>query len=402
MKLVLVHNTYQQAGGEDVVFAQECRNLQQAGHNVVVYCRSNSEIENLETGPLDRIALAKNAIWSSSARRDFEVLLARETPDLVHVHNTFVMISPSIYSACRDRGIPVVQTLHNFRLLCPAASLYRDGGICEDCLDDRLWNSVRHRCYRGSRTATTTVALMLATHKILGTWRESVDTFIALTAFSRDKFIAAGFDEKKITVKPNFVDPDPGPRTNVGDYALFAGRLSEEKGASIFLAAWRRLLSRCPAHIIGDGPERTKLETQAHRHPHSAILFRGRLPREETVAAVKGARLLIVPSICYESFPMAIAEAMACGTPVICSRLGAMKEIVEDHITGLHFAPGDPDDLAQKIDWALNHPVQLAEMGRAARRQYETHYTAERNYSILMKIYEQALNRTVSCVALAN
>ena len=403
MKIVLVHNSYQQGGGEDVVFAQERRNLERAGHDVLVYHRSNSEIENLGARPFDRIALAKNTIWSSNTRREFEALLAREAPDLVHVHNTFFMISPSIYTACRDRGVPVVQTLHNFRLLCPAGTLYRDGAVCEACLTSGVWSSVRYSCYRESRAATATVALMLATHTLLGTWRHSIDTYIALTNFSRDKFISAGLDPDKIAVKPNFVDPDPGERTNVGDYALYIGRLSEEKGASVLVEAWRRLPVRCPLHVVGEGPLRATLESKAQEYAASRINFRGRLSREETIALVKGARFVVVPSTCYEGFPMAIAEAMACGTPLICSRLGAMKEIVADHATGLHFTPGDPDDLAREVDWALKQPADMEEMGRAARREYEAHYTAERNYSILMEIYERTLTRSSDCVpALSN
>jgi glycosyltransferase involved in cell wall biosynthesis len=396
MKIVLVHNSYQQGGGEDVVFAQERANLERAGNKVIAYQRSNSEIENL--APFRRLEAAKNTVWSTRTRREFASLLDREAPDLVHVHNTFVMISPSIYSACRERGIPVVQTLHNFRLMCPAATFYRDGKVCEACTDDGLWSAVRHGCYRGSRSATATVALMLATHRLLGTWRDLIDAYIALTAFSRDKFIAAGLGANKIFVKPNFVDQDPGPRTAVGDYAVFTGRLSPEKGVMTLLRAWERLPVRCPLQIVGDGPERAQLEAFVRERNIRGVTFRGRLTRRETVATVKGARFAIVPSVYYEGFPMVIAEAMACGTPILCSRLGAMEEIVADGITGLHFNAGDADDLANKAAWAWNHRSEMNNMGGAARREYETRYTADRNYSLLMKIYERTLNRTVDSV----
>src|SRR5579862_4499548 len=221
MKIVMVHNTYQQPGGEDVVFQQECANLSRFGHEVVRYQRSNFEIDKLSA--LGRLALPKNIIWSAGTRREFSALLEREHPDLVHVHNTFVMVSPSVYAACRDHGVPVVQTLHNFRLLCPGATLYRDGHICEDCLTGSLWNSVRNSCYRGSKSASATVALMLATHRRLGTWRDSIDRYIALTEFARDKFLSAGFPAHKIAVKPNFVGSDPGARTETSGFALFAG-----------------------------------------------------------------------------------------------------------------------------------------------------------------------------------
>jgi glycosyltransferase involved in cell wall biosynthesis len=396
MKIVLVHNSYQQGGGEDVVFAQERKNLERAGNAVISYHRSNSEIENL--APFGRLAVAKNTVWSTRTRRDFAALLAREAPDLVHVHNTFVMISPSIYSTCQERGIPVVQTLHNFRLMCPGAFFFRDGRVCEDCTDEGLWSAVRHGCYRGSRTATATVALMLATHRALGTWRDSIDSYIALTEFSREKFVAAGFSRDKMFVKPNFVDEDPGARTTAGNYAVFTGRLSAEKGGMTLLRAWERLRVRCPLHIVGDGPERMSLEALVRERNIRRVVFRGRLTRRETVATLKGARFAVVPSVYYEGFPMVIAEAMACGVPVICSRLGAMEEIVADGVTGLHFSAGDADDLARKTEWAWNHSSEMCEMGRAARREYENRYTSERNYSLLMDIYKQTLNRAIDSV----
>lgn len=396
MKLLLVHNSYQQRGGEDVVFAQESANLRRHGHDVIVYQRSNSEIESRAL--FGRIGLATNTIWSTSTRREFSALLARETPDLVHVHNTFVMISPSIFTACRDRGIPVMQTLHNFRLMCPAATFYRNGQVCEACAEGNLWSAVRHRCYRSSRTATATVAIMLATHRFLRTWQDSVDGYIALTDFSRRKFIAAGLDPEKVLVKPNFVDPDPGPGSGPGQYALFMGRLSEEKGVSTLLRAWQHPSVRCPLQIVGDGPQRADLERQAQSQSIGDVTFRGRLSRSETLAVLKGARFVIVPSEWYEGFPMVIAEAMACGVPIICSRLGAMEEIVADHVTGLHYAAGDAEDLAQRVAWAWNNLSETLEMGRAARREYELRYTADRNYSLLMDIYERTLNRAFSSV----
>ncbi len=388
MRIVLVHNSYQQSGGEDVVFEQERANLERAGHEVIVYHRSNSEIDDL--GTLERLLLVKNSVWSSDSRREFGSLLASESPDVVHVHNTFVMISPSIYSACREFGVPVVQTLHNFRLMCPSATLFRNGKICEECVDNSLWSGIRHGCYRDSKAATATLALILATHRRLGTWHDFVNRYIALTDFAREKYISAGFESAKIVVKPNFVDRDPGPRTGIGDYVLYTGRLSPEKGLATLLDAWERLPVPCPLHIIGDGPDRAALEVRVRERNIPGIVFRGHLSRADTMTALQGARFIVTPSICYEGFPMVIAEAFACGTPVLCSKLGGMKEIVTDGVTGLHFTPGDAADLAQKAAWAWSHPVEVSEMGRSARREYEKQYTAERNYELLMDIYYQA------------
>lgn len=388
MKIILAHNKYREAGGEDVVFENEKRLLERNGHTVISYVRSNTEVPSESL--LDRLAIAPQMVWSSKTRREFAAILGRERPDIVHIHNTFMVISPSIYYACGEQGIPVVQTLHNFRLLCPAANFFRHGVICQECVDQSLLRGVVHGCYR-SRSATAGVALMLAFHRGLDTWRTSVARFIALTEFARSRFVASGFPADRFVVKPNFTDPDPGERQGAGEYALFVGRLVENKGGEVLLNAWKQLPVQYPLEIIGEGPEGPALEAQARELQLSGVTFRGRLGRAAVIEAIKRARFVIFPSTWYEGFPMCIAESFACGTPVLSSGLGAMAEIVEDHLTGLHFRRGDPQDLARKVEWAWNHPVELAEMGRAARRKHETHYTAEQNYSLLMGIYQQAL-----------
>jgi glycosyltransferase involved in cell wall biosynthesis len=394
MKIMMVHNTYQEAGGEDIAFEGEKRLLERNGHEVIPYVRSNVELGNASL--LDWIAVAPRIVWSSKTRQEFAVTLDLERPDIVHIHNTFMVISPSIYSACSERSVPIVQTLHNFRLLCPAASFFRDGRVCEACVDRTLLRSIQHGCYRNSRGATAVVAAMLAFHRALDTWRTSVTRFIALTEFAKEKFINAGFSSDRFVVKPNFADRDPGERVRIDNYAVFVGRLTENKGLQVLLDAWKRLSVQYPLQIVGEGPERAALEAQAREWQLSGITFRGRLSRAATIEIVKGARFIIVPSICYEAFPMCIVESFSCGTPVLCSRLGGTSEIVEDHLTGLHFNPGDAQDLARTVEWAWNHPLELVEMGHAARGKYETAYTAEQNYGLLMGIYEQALATCIS------
>jgi glycosyltransferase involved in cell wall biosynthesis len=391
VRILLAHNSYQIPGGEEVVFEQEKRLLEQAGNEVITYCRSNREIERLTA--LERLTLVKRTIWAADTEREFVQLLARENPDIVHIHNTFFMVSPSIYSACQAQGIPVVQTLHNFRLLCPSATFFRDGKVCEECVGRGLWRGVYHGCYRDSRPATASVALMLAFHRLWGTWDKLVTNYIALTEFGRDKFAAGGLPPEKIVVKPNFVDPDPGERAQSGEYALFVGRLSTEKGLSTLLQAWGRLPRHYALHIVGDGPERKDLEAQARQLGLSAVQFRGRLSHEEAITAMKCARFLVVPSGWYETFGMCIAEAFACGTPVICSRLGAMQELVSHGRTGLHFSSGDPNDLASKVAWAWSHPNEMNVIGRQARAEYEAKYTPGRNYPMLMQIYRRAVTK---------
>jgi glycosyltransferase involved in cell wall biosynthesis len=388
MKCLLVHNLYQQPGGEDHVLDAEKAILTRAGHQVIEYIRDNAEI--LEYGLRSKATLWLRTVWAWDSCRDLQDVLGREKPDLVHFHNTFPLISPAAYYACQEARVPVVQTLHNYRLLCPSATLFRDNKVCEDCVEHGLLRSIGHGCYRGSRPATAVVALMLAAHRLGRTWNRMVDCYIALTEFARQEFIAAGLPPERIVVKPNFVDPDPSAASGIGGYVLFVGRLSPEKGLRTLLAAWKRLRIEIPLQIVGDGPDREELEAHAAQLGLNCISFLGRKDRGCTMAAIQGARFLVFPSKCYEGFPVTIAEAFASGRTVICSRLGAMQEVVTDGCTGLHFNPDDAEDLAQKVKWAWTHPEPLAEMEKAARAEYEAKYTAERNYSLLMEIYERA------------
>ena len=399
MKIVLVHNTYREKGGEDVVFESERRLLVRAGHNVIVFVRDNTDLR--DNSFADKIAILPRMLWSSNARSEFVSVLDAAQPDLVHIHNTFLSISPSIYSACAERAIPVVQTLHNFRLLCPGGNLFRHGATCHECADHSLFRSVLHGCYRNSVPATASVALMLALHRALNTYGKSVTRFIALTAFAKQQFVSAGFPDGRIVVKPNFAEPDSRERTGAGEYAAYVGRLVGNKGVHVLLDAWKKLRVPYPLHIIGDGPDHLEMEAEARASKLTNVTFRGRLLREEVFEEMQGARFLVVPSTLYEGFPMCIAESFACGTPVLCSKLGALPEIVEHGITGLHFSPGDAQDLASKVEWVWNHPSQLAAMGLAARRKYESDYTSEKNYELLMEIYQQALTARHSEAATA-
>ncbi len=392
MKILLVHNRYQQPGGEDVVFDQERWLLQSFGHQVITYQRDNKDIA--ADSLCQRLRLVRRTIWAEDSHREVLELLRKEKPSVVHAHNTFTQISPSIFAACKEAGVPAVQTLHNFRLLCPAATFFRDGKVCEECLESSLWQGVRHACYRGSFTATAATALMLKVHREARTWSNTVAGYIALTEFSKRKFTGAGLPHEKIYVKPNFVAPDHGEKESFGNFAVYVGRLSPEKGVKTLLHAWRLLRTPIPLQIVGDGPARAELEQLASQYQLSSVAFAGRLSPDATRSRIRHARLLILPSVCYENFPMTVVEAFSCGTPVVCSRLGAMQEIVVDHGNGLHFTPGSAEDLAGTLEWAWNNPHQVRAMGRMARRDYEEKYTAERNYVALMTIYQQVIAST--------
>jgi len=387
VNIVSVHNRYLLRGGEDEVFESEASLLTQYGWQVTPVIEQNTYPD----GVLKKIGVAMDCVWSRRWYKEFSALLQRTKPDVVHIHNFFPLISPSVYYACRKAGVPVVQTLHNYRLLCPAATLYRDGNVCEECLQHGLMRGVKHGCYQGSRAGTAALALMLTAHRRMKTWAKMVDCYIALTEFSRRKLIDGGLPPAKIRVKPNFVLPDPGARDRKGQYALFAGRLVDPKGWPTLLAAWKQLRQPIPLIIVGDGPDRAVLEEQLKDPALSSVSYRGRLPHDAMIEAVKGARFLVFPSEWYEGFPVTIAEAFACGVPVICSRLGSMQEIVADGRTGLHFRPTEADDLANKVAWAWNHPEQMEAMGRGARLEFEAKYTAERNFYLMKEIYEFAI-----------
>jgi len=395
--VLLLHNHYQQRGGEDAVVEAERDLLLSRGHNVLTYFRHNREIQ--PNGFFSAARLGLQTIWARDTYGDLLALLRKEKPDVAHFHNTLPLISPAAYYACRDAGVPVVQTLHNYRLFCPAATFFREGHLCVECAEHSLLRSLRYGCYRDSRPATAAVASMLVFHRARRTWTEMVDCYIALTEFSRQKFVAAGLPAEKIVVKPNFVHPDPSPSpapsaaegSAHGDFALFVGRLSPEKGLHTLFSAWKRLGNRIPLHIVGDGPLLRELDHEKSHLGLSSVIFRGRLSRQSTLEPMKRARFLVFPSECFENFPMAIVEAFACGVPVIASRLGAMAEIVADGRTGLLFTPGDAEDLAAKVDWAWSHPQEMEAMGHAARAEYEAKYTAERNYEMLIQIYGRVM-----------
>jgi glycosyltransferase involved in cell wall biosynthesis len=400
MKILLVYNTYQEPGGEEVVFGKERRLLEEAGHEVFEYRRHNDEIKQYSA--IKRLGLISHTVWASDSHRDFTALLRENEPDIVHVHNTFPLISPSIFWACRSAGVPVVHTLHNYRLLCPGANFFRAGKPCEDCGTGNFWQGVVHGCYRHSRVQTAPVALMLAVHHTGKTWTRMVDRYIALSEFSRSRFVNAGFPEDQIVIKPNFVDPDPGRRTGDGSYALFIGRVSQEKGAETLLKAWRQLPWSFELRIVGDGPSRIRLESQAAAQGLSNVRFMGRMPHEQVIQTIKDARFVIFPSELYETFGLGIIEAFACGVPVLASRLGSMQEIVQDGYSGLLFRPGDAEDLARIVSRAWEQPAYMRRLGEQAREEYESKYTAAANYQRLIEIYQQVIAERIPDVMSQN
>lgn len=387
MKILLCHNFYQQPGGEDQSFAAEARLLEQHGHDVVRFTRHNDSIDGMS-----RWDVARQTLWSRQTYDELRRLIRRQRPAILHCTNTFPLISPAAYAAARAEGVPVVQSLRNYRLLCPNALFLRGGKVCEDCLGKAVpWPAVVHGCYRDSRAASAVVALMLAGHRALRTWTRDVDLYFTLTEFARRKLIEGGLPADRLAVKPNFIDPDPGPGSGRGGSVVFVGRLAPEKGIDTLLAAWQGAGDLPPLKMIGDGPLAAAVRTAAERDRR--IEWLGRRSAEEVLALVGEAACLVMPSIWYETFGRTIIEAFARGTPVVASRIGALAELVDEGRTGLLFEPGNAGDLAVQVRRLLADPASLARMRREGRRVFQQKYTADRNYRLLMDLYERAAAR---------
>jgi glycosyltransferase involved in cell wall biosynthesis len=385
MKSLLCHEFYQHFGGEDRSFLNEAALLRSHGHQVVEYTRDNNEISHSS-----RMGVAVRSIWNGSVYRELRSIIRRERPDIMHCTNIFPLISPSAYQAAHDEGVPVVQALRNYRLLCPSATLMRDGAVCESCVNKIFpWPAVQHACYHHSRLASAVVATMLGIHNVNRTWQR-VDRFYTPSHFARNLFIRAGMPGDRIDVKPNSVIPDPGAGPGEGGYALFVGRLSPEKGISTLIDAWADLHENIRLRIIGEGPCRSLVERAAVSD--SRITYLGEKPLDQVLEELRAATCLVMPSVWYETFGRTMIEAFAAGTPVVASRLGTMEELVVHGQTGLLFEPGSSDALSRAVRELCNRS-DLREMRRRARHEFESKYTGEQSYLRLMSIYERTIGR---------
>ncbi|AZN36846.1 glycosyltransferase [Iodobacter ciconiae] len=378
LRVLVVHNYYQQKGGEDSVVENEIALLRAYGHHVELYSRHNDELAKLS-----RLSIFQQAFWSKKTYSDLNALLQRFKPDVIHVHNTLSLISPSLYWAAAKFNIPVVQTLHNFRLLCPQAMFLRKGNICESCIGRNTWRSVVHRCYRSSLSQSAVVSGMLSLHRGLGTYRKNVNRYISLNSFCKRKFVEGGLPENKICIKPNFIADINSVSADRKGF-LFAGRLSPEKGLHILADAFNPELHG-QLSVAGGGEDLALL----NRFP--AIRQLGVLSSDGIRLEMQKSYALVLPSIWYENMPMILVEAFMSGLPVIASRIGALAELVEDGVTGLLFNVGDSADLAEKMKWAMEHPELMLEMGKNARKKYLSSYCAEVNIKLLINIYEEAI-----------
>ena len=385
MKILVCHNYYKVRGGEDQCFEDEIAQLESNGHTVIPYIRNNDSIDRK-----NQLSVALNTAWNRRSYREMRGLLREHKPDVLHITNTFPLISPSVYYAAEVERTPVVQALHNFRLLCPDAFLCRDSKVCEKCLTKKFaWPAIQHKCYRGSRAGSFAVSSMLAAHRLMGTWKNKVHLYYTLTEFSKGKLLNLGVDPDRIAVKPNCVYPDPGVGQGDQNFVLFAGRLSQEKGISSLIDAWQSYNPNITLKIVGDGPLVEEVKAAAKSNP--LIEWLGRKPFTEVLTLMGQAKAVVIPSVFFETFGRIIIEAYSSGTPVVASRIGAMQELVLDGETGYFFEPGDSADLMSKVKFVLSNEDARQQMRTKARTEFESKYTFDHNFQMLLDIYNQAI-----------
>lgn len=452
-RILQVHNFYQIPGGEDVVVRNEKRLLEEHGHKVYTYYRSNEELRKM--GLWGKLRLPATAVYSPKTKREVQRLIKEHRIDVVHVHNTLTVVSPSVFYAAFRCHVPVVQTLHNFRMLCPAGSFFRDNRICEECLKGGLSCAVKHRCYRNSKVQSLVSAAVLKIHRILGTYRKV--NFICLTEFNREKMLQLPglIDEKKVYVKPNFTfreetaaekkeqtekaenletaektenaenlepaektekaenlepakkaekaeNPEPAKKAENAenpesrssfageDYYLFVGRIEALKGVEVALKAFELLPER-NLYLAGDGDLSEEMKAYVREHGMENIRFLGRLDKDTLADCYRHAKALIMSSQCYETFGMTAAEAYSYGVPVIAGKIGNLDGMVEDGVTGVKFRYNSPEDLAGKVKEFER--LDRSSLSRNARAFYEARMLPEDNYRKLMEIYEKISDR---------
>jgi glycosyltransferase involved in cell wall biosynthesis len=387
MKVLIAHNRYQQHGGEDRVVDEEAAMLERCGHDVARFLLDNDTIQS----PLQQLRAAVNSLYSWSSAEKLSKLMKTFRPDMLHVHNFLPNLSPSVFFVAKREHVPVVQTLHNYRLICANGLLFREGNLCGECVQSSSFlPGVRHACYRGSRLGSAVVGGGIGLHATLGTWTRRVDRYIALTRFAAQQVSPFRIPAELIRVKPNFVrDTEVG--LGQAGFILFAGRLSPEKGLRTLLEADRMGFLRVPVVIAGDGPLMFKLG-EAASQPGSRLKVLGAIDRPRLQQLMRDASALVVPSLWYEPCPMVIIEALAAGLPVVCSALGGLPELIGEGAAGLTFTPGDPVALAAAVNRFASVTPETATLRQGARTQYEERFSEAQNYRMLMEIYGELLS----------
>jgi glycosyltransferase involved in cell wall biosynthesis len=389
MKVLSLHNRYRQSGGEDRVALLEAEMLRAHGIDVVAPDFQNS----FRTGVAASLQAGWSADWSSASYDLVYGLCMQHRPDVAHVHNFWMKLTPAVHAACQAAGVPTVQTLHNFRLLCANSLFLRNGKVCEDCLGRSPWRGVARKCYRESALASAAVVRMIVDNRKRGTWCRDVDAYIALTEHSRAKFVAGGLPSDRIFIKPNFLNSvdRSWQAPSLSNKVLYAGRLSPEKGLAQLIEAWAFTVACREAKllIIGDGPDRESLEklARSHHRATSGVVFLGQCSNEEVRRLLQHARAAVLPSLCFENFPNLIAEAYCAGRAVVASDLGALRELVDHGRTGLRCENGNIVSWSQALARVLDEDDFVDRAGAEGRSEFLKKYTAEHNFEQLMRIY---------------
>jgi len=391
MKILLCHNYYQNKGGEGQTVFKEKEVLESKGHRVILFSKDNQEINNYEF--TQKAKLCYEIVFSRSTYKKVIEIVREEKPDIAHVHNVFPLISPSVYYALKNMNIPVVQTVHNYRFLCPnGLFLDNDGKICERCKNGNFSNAIIRKCYRSSYLQTSGMAFTLCLHRKLRTFINKIDVFISPSKFLKKKLIEGGIPEKKIVVKPHFVKcGEIKPSYEFDNYGVYMGRLSREKGLFTLLRAWKEVPG-LTLKMIGEGPIRNELENFVSQAEISNVEFLRFIGGPKRFEILRKAMFMIFPSECYESFPYAIIESFACGTPVIASRIGGPQELVENGVTGFLFEPTNTKDLLQKISKLAENKKLLLKMRHNARKLAEERYSENVGYENLVDVYKMAMD----------
>ncbi|MFC3449805.1 glycosyltransferase family 4 protein [Amycolatopsis speibonae] len=392
MKVLVIHNRYrsEQPSGENNVVDQETALLAEAGHEVGLFERRSDDIAGMS---LPRKAVVPLQVpWNRAVRADLARRLADDRPDVVHVHNTFPLLSPSVLAACAEAGVPTVATVHNYTLICPPGTLYRDGQVCTDCVGRTPLPAVRHGCYRGSGIATVPMAASLMLNR--NRWWSGVSRFFCISKAQREVLIAAGMPAERLAVKYNYV-ADPGKtRQGAGEHLLFLGRITEEKGIGLLMKAWDLLVAAGgplpPLVIAGTGPMQDEVARWAHGRDD--VRYLGLQSKEECRDLVARSNAVLAPSEWLETFGLVVVEAMAAGVPTVAAAHGAFRELVEDGVTGLLHEPGNPESLAACLREVVGDAERNQEMGWAARLVYEQEFTPKIGLERLVGGYRAAID----------
>jgi len=388
MKILMVHNYLRPPSGENTVFEQERQLLESKGHEVVAYTRENSEIKTMRF--FEKAMLPLRAFWSVADHREISRIVRTEKPDVAHFHNIFPLVSPAAYRACKGAGVPVVQTLHHFRIVCPGALLFREGRVCEDCSGMHFLPGIRHGCYRNSFLQTAGMAAVVHFHRLIRTWQDCVDLYVALSDFALDTYRRLGLPSKSFYVKANFLQDPVEPVYDDEGYGVYIGRVGEEKGIPALLDALREC-PEIPFKMMGDGPLVDYLVGRLKDSGLQNVQYLGVKRHDECMEYLTKARFLVLPSQCFEGSPMVLLEAMSAGKPVVVSRIGVLPAMVRDGSNGHVFSPGASKELAERMKRLHADPEGAREMGKKGRDLFEEKYTREVNYSMLMEAYRKAI-----------